>query len=125
MTQNDDAFDMDLDDLFKSAREATPEPSRALMQSIIHDADRVQIPSQMDIGAKASLFARIRQVFEPMGGLPALVGFSCAAVFGIWLGGFSSYSENILSFSSPEVAVNVDFVDPYSALDLSYFEENT
>ena len=125
MTQNNDAFDTELDDLFKSAREATPEPSRALMQSIIQDADRVQIPAQEKARGKTNAFARLRQFFDPVGGWPALVGFSCAAVFGIWLGGFSSIGENILPLPSTEVATSIDIVDPFSALDLSYFEENT
>lgn len=125
MTQNDDAFDMELDELFQSAREATPKPSQALAHSIIHDAERTQVAPQRNVTATGFGLSRLRQFYESLGGWPALAGFSCAALFGIWIGGFSTFSEDILSLSSPEIAANADLVDPFSALDLSYFEENT
>lgn len=110
MTEDNTLSDQELDDLFAAEAADTPEPSQALMQRIINDADRV---SDARLMAERPTKAAQRPGFisslvSAIGGWPGIAGLTTATVVGIWIG-----------FSPPAA---IDGLAGYYLADNSYFD---
>ena len=122
MTQSNQTPDDELDDLFATARQAVPAPSSALVERIV---DAAQQQSAVYSQPKKQSFALPwwRQLWRDVGGMPSLAGLTAAAVIGIWVGAFSTnISITSLEMISMKTTDQVDFLDPFSGLDLTYLE---
>ena len=122
MTQSDQTPDDELDDLFAAARQAVPVPSAALVERIV---DALQQQSALHNQPDKQSFALPwwRQLWRDVGGMPSLAGLTAAAVIGIWVGAFSTnISITSLEMISMQTTDQVDFLDPFSGLDLTYLE---
>lgn len=73
-------MDHDLDDLFKAARAARPEPSPALLARVLADAEAAQAPPP------ARRDTRWRFVPLLLGSVGASLGMATAALAGVWIG---------------------------------------
>lgn len=88
MRNSDNLPDDDaLDALFAAARSAAPVPSAALMARLQH----VALAEQPRAGVRQTAPSRARggllaQLFDNIGGWPALAGLATAGVAGLWIG---------------------------------------
>mgnify|MGYP006427779035 FL=1 len=122
MTQSDQTPDDKLDDLFASARQAVPTPPAALVERIIEAS---QMHAEVQYTAKKQSFSAPwwRQLWRDIGGMPSLVGLTAAAVMGVCIGAFSTnISTTSLEFISMQTTEQIDFLDPFAGLDLTYLE---
>lgn len=121
MTQSDQTSDDELDDLFATARQTVPAPSAALVERII-DASQQQSALHNQPEQSFAL-PWWRQLWRDIGGMPSLAGLTAAAVIGIWVGAFSTnISITSLEMMSIQTTDQVDFLDPFAGLDLTYLE---
>ena len=121
MTQSDQTSDDELDDLFAAARQTVPAPSAALVERII-DASQQQSALHNQPEQSFAL-PWWRQLWRDIGGMPSLAGLTAAAVIGIWVGAFSTnISITSLEMMSIQTTDQVDFLDPFAGLDLTYLE---
>lgn len=121
MTQSDQTPDDELDDLFAAARQTVPAPSAALVERII-DASQQQSALHNQPEQSFAL-PWWRQLWRDIGGMPSLAGLTAAAVIGIWVGAFSTnISITSLEMMSIQTTDQVDFLDPFAGLDLTYLE---
>lgn len=88
MTEDNSLSDSELDAVFSLASDNTPEPSAALLKSIMADADQVasareqasvKLTEPPGVGLYTSLL-------NAVGGWPAMGGLATATVAGIWIG---------------------------------------
>lgn len=107
MTDKQD-LNVDLDDLFATARLHRPEPSSELLTRVQSDARHVQD----DFLRPKPLIANRNRVFEfvrELGGWPAMAGMCSATVAGIWIG--VSPPENLVTTAQGLLGVyNAEFV---------------
>lgn len=121
MTQSDQTSDDELDDLFAAARQTVPAPSAALVERII-DASQQQSALHNQPEQSFAL-PWWRQLWRDIGGMPSLAALTAAAVIGIWVGAFSTnISITSLEMMSIQTTDQVDFLDPFAGLDLTYLE---
>ena len=122
MTQSDQTPNDELDDLFTAARQAVPAPSAALVERLVA-ASQQQLAVYSQPLKQSFAPPWWRQLWRDIGGMPSLVGLTSVGVMGIWLGAFSSYiSYTYIEILSMQIIDQVDFLDPFSGLDLSYLE---
>ena len=122
MTQSNQTPDDELDDLFATARQAVPAPSAALVERIVDAAKQQSAVYSQPIKQSVAL-PWWRQLWRDVGGMPSLAGLTAAAVIGIWVGAFSTnISITSLEMISMKTTDQVDFLDPFSGLDLTYLE---
>lgn len=122
MTQSDQTSDDELDDLLAAARQTVPAPSAALVERII-DASQQQSALHNHPVKQSFALPWWRQLWRDIGGMPSLAGLTAAAVIGIWVGAFSTnISITSLEMMSIQTTDQVDFLDPFAGLDLTYLE---
>ena len=122
MTQSDQTSDDELDDLLAAARQTVPAPSAALVERII-DASQQQSALHNQPVKQSFALPWWRQLWRDIGGMPSLAGLTAAAVIGIWVGAFSTnISITSLEMMSIQTTDQVDFLDPFAGLDLTYLE---
>lgn len=100
-TQTDDAVEA----LLAQAKSDRPVPSDALMARVLADADAAQIADQgpdLSSQAKSGLW---HQIWQGLGGWPALGGLATATCAGVWLGVYppqsmATVTETLLGGSS-------------------------
>ena len=122
MTQFDQNPDDELDDLFAAARQAVPAPSAALVERIV-DASQQQSALHQQSVKQSFALPRWHQLWRDIVGMPSLAGLTAAAVMGMWVGAFSTdISISYLEFISMQTTDQIDFLDPFAGLDLTYLE---
>ena len=122
MTQSDQTPDDELGDLFAAARQAVPTPSAALVERIVDASQQHSVLQNQPVKQSYALPWWL-QLWHDIGGMPSLVGLTAAAVMGIWVGAFSTNISIIsLEIMSIQTTDQVDFLDPFSGLDLTYLE---
>ena len=122
MTQSDQNPDDELDDLFAAARQAVPAPSAALVERIV-DASQQQSALHQQSVKQSFALPWWHQLWRDIGGMPSLAWLTAAAVMGIWVGAFSTnISISSLEFISMQTTDQIDFLDPFAGLDLTYLE---
>ena len=128
MTQHDQNQDAQLDELFAAARRDTPEPSDAFMQALFDtipepNAATAVIEEPVSTGSWARVLQAIADTFATrniFADASALTGVIAAGVFGVWIGVNGGDIGGISL--NPFEAQGLDFVDPFSGLDLSYVD---
>jgi len=122
MTQSDQNPDDELDNLFGAARQAVPAPSAALVERIV-DASQQQSALHQQSVKQSFVLPWWHQLWRDIGGMPSLAGLTAAAVMGICVGAFSTnISISSLEFISMQTTDQIDFLDPFAGLDLTYLE---
>ncbi|SFR57474.1 hypothetical protein [Litoreibacter janthinus] len=80
-------LDAELDLFFDAAREAAPVPSSGLIARVLDDAQAVQNGFQSPaVTPQQSARPWWRQLFDDIGGLPAMGGLAASACVGVYLG---------------------------------------
>ena len=85
MADTDKAL-QELEDLFAAARSDRPAVPEHLSAAILADAAREQAGFQPARSARAARLPKWRQLFEAIGGWPAMGGLAAASAAGLWIG---------------------------------------
>lgn len=102
-----------LECLFSEAREATPQPSEALMARILADAER-----QRSMTAASEPHGGLfRRLAATVGGWPSLAGMATAALAGVWIGYVSPGQLGGLATEFWPGADGYDLVDMVPPMD--------
>lgn len=79
-----DRNDTGLEALFEAARATAPTPSPDLLARVLADAEAAQAASVAPV--RTAPRRRFAQLFDVIGGWPAMAGLVSAGVAGLWLG---------------------------------------
>jgi len=106
---------------FEAARSHAARPSEALLARVLADAMQIQeeqaetpAPQGRAPAHEAGFW---RQVFQGLGGWPALTGLATATVVGIWIG--ASPPSGLEGYLAEGEAAFVVDLDPWDAFDLA------
>ena len=118
-------MDAELDVFFAQARDEAPVPSVDLLALLAEDAKEVQ--ASFGSNAKASRGTGVswwKQLFDDIGGLPAMGGLVASACTGIYLGFVNPDFATTWSSGDTEVTAEAEGVMSHALLgDLYWIEE--
>lgn len=118
-------MDLELDDLFAQAREDAPMPSADFLARVAADAAQTQAGFAQALTPKpAPRRSWWRQLFDDVGGIPAMGGLAACACMGVYLGFVSPEYTSTWTQASAEDSFEDDDLMSHAMLgDAFWIEE--
>ena len=122
MTNQKNNSDLELNTFFESAKRSMPTPSETLKDKILQDAEQNTQPWERQTPVTSQkLWWYI--LFEDIGGFQSVAGYGTVAIFSFLIGfsapSWSDFPAQLLQYT---IMTEIDLVDPFAGLELSYLE---